>query len=669
MATDITDLGYAAIIAAFVISIYAAVAAFVGAKARISELWFSTRNAVFVAAGLTTVAAGAVIYAFFDRDFSIRYVAEHSSSDLPPLYTLAGLWAGQAGSLLFWAWIISVATVVIVLQGAKQNREQVPYVVAVMMAILAYFLGIVAFASNPLEKMPLALSEGMGLNPLLRTSDMISHPTSLLLGYALLAVPFAFAMAALITGRLDDWWIRSTRRWTLIAWFFLTVGNLLGMLWAYRVLGWGGYWGWDPVENASLMPWLVATAYLHSVMIQQRRGMLKTWNMVLIIAAFSLSLFGTLVVRSGILSSVHSFAAGASGPLFLVLIVIVLGGSLWLLWSRLPALRAEHELDSMVSREASFLANNLLLVGAAFAIFWGTIFPILSEAVRGVKVGVGPAFYEQVTAPIFLGLVVLIGVCSLIGWRKASVENLLRNFLFPLAVTAVAAVVLYVMGLRPGYAILAFASLAFVAATIALEFYRGVRARHRGHGDNYIVALPRLVWRHRPRYGGYIVHIGILLVALGIAGSQMFSTNVEATLAPGESMEIGGYTLAFNGLSESATSTAARVTGTLNVSRGGKHLRFIEASKRFEGGSEQPVTEAGIWTRPQEDLFVILGGWTENGEATFKVFVNPLVMWIWVGGAVMVAGSLIAFWPDVRAAQRVPVRRLQPISETGTSRA
>ncbi len=663
------DLGYAAIIAAFVISVYAAVAAFVGGRARISELWFSTRNAVFVTFGLTSLATAAVIYSFFARDFGVRYVAEHSSSDLPALYTFAGLWAGQAGSLLLWSWILSGATVIIVLQGRKENREQLPYVVAVMMGILAYFLGIVAFASNPLEKMPLALSEGTGLNPLLRTSDMFSHPTTLLLGYALLAVPFAFAMSALISGRLDDWWIRSTRRWTLVAWLFLTLGNLLGMLWAYRVLGWGGYWAWDPVENASFMPWLTATAYLHSVMIQQRRGMLKVWNMVLIIITFALSLFGTLVVRSGILSSVHSFAMGASGPLFLVLIVLVLGGSLWLLLTRLPGLRSEHELDSMISREASFLANNLLLVGVAFAIFWGTIFPILSEAVRGVKVGVGPSFYNQVTAPIFLALIVLIGVCSLIGWRKASVENLLRNFLFPSAVAAAAVVVLYVLGLRPAYAVLAFAALAFVGATILLEFYRGVRARHRGHGDNYLVALPRLVWRHRPRYGGYIVHVGIILLAMGIIGSQMFSTNTEATLAPGESMQIRDYTLTFKGLTESSSLSSTKVTATLDVSRGDKDVGTIESSKRFEGREQEPVTDAGIRTRPQEDLFVILGGWTEDGDATFKVFVSPLIMWIWVGGAVIVAGALIAFWPDAREERRVPVRRWQPAGEVETSHA
>ena len=667
--TEIADLGNAAIITAFAVAVYAAVAAFVGSRARIHELWLSARNAVFVTFGLTSVASAALVYSFFARDFGIRYVAEHSSSDLPLTYTFAGWWAGQEGSLLFWAWVLSLLAVIVVLQGEKRHPQQMPYVAVVMMGILAYFLGVIAFAANPLEKLPVALSEGVGLNPLLRTSDMISHPTTLLLGYTIFTVPFAFAMAALISGRLDDWWIRSTRRWTLVAWLFLSLGNLFGMLWAYRVLGWGGYWSWDPVENAAFMPWLTGTAFLHSVMIQQRRGMLKVWNIVLIIATFSLSLFGTLVTRSGILTSVHSFAAGSVGPLLLALLAVVLVGSLGLLWIRLPGLRSEHRLDSMVSREASFVANNLLLVGAAFVVFWGTIFPLISEAVRGVKVAVGPPFYQQVAGPIFLALIVLIGVCALIGWRKASVENLLRNFVFPSILALVVAAVLYLLGLRPALAVLAFAALAFAAGTILLEFYRGVRARHR-HGDSYVVAVPRLVWRHRPRYGGYIVHLGVILLAVGIIGSQMFSANAEATLAPGESIEIRGYTLTFNGMDTSSSPDSVKVTGTLDVARGDKHIGTIESSKRLEGRAQEPVTDVGIRSTPREDLYVILAGLThDRNSATFKIFVNPLMMWIWVGGGVLVAGTLVAFWPDVREESRVPVRRLLPVGEVGTSRA
>jgi len=666
------DLGSAAIIFAFVIALYAAAASLVSGRWRIGEVWVSARYAVFVVAGLTSLASAALVYSFFDRDFSIAYVAEYSSRDLPASYTFAAWWAGQAGSLLFWAWVLSLLAVVVVyFQGRKQYHEVIPYVTAVMMGILGYILGIIAFSSNPFDRLPVTLADGMGLNPLLRTSDMFSHPITLLLGYVGFTVPFAFAVAALISGKLDDWWIRATRRWTLTAWVFLTLGNIFGMVWAYTVLGWGGMWGWDPVENASFMPWLVATAYLHSVMVQERRGMLKVWNLLLIILTYALALFGTLLTRSGILSSVHSFAMGATGPLFVALILIVLMGSLQLLWSRRDLLRSQHELDSLVSREATFLGNNLVLVGAAFAIFWGTVFPLLSEAVRGVKVGVGPPFYEQITAPIFLALIILMGVCPLIGWRKASTENLLRNFLMPTVAGAGTFAVLYAGGLRSFWADVAFGAAAFVSAAILLEFYRGVRMRLR-HGDNFLIALPRLVWRNKPRYGGYIVHIGVIIMAAGIVGSMFFSTNVQKQVAPGESIQIRGYTLTFQGLKDISTEHTQKVTGTLAVSRNGRPLGTIESSRRVEGHADepQPVTDVGIRSRPLEDLYVILANWTEDEKAaTFKVLVNPLMMWVWVGSAVLVAGTIIAFWPDRREKQAVPARQRVAIEGLEASRA
>ncbi len=666
------DIGSAAVIFAFVIALYAAAASLMTGKWRIAELWASARFAVFVVAGLTSLASAALVYSFFDRDFTIAYVAEYSSRDLPASYTFAAWWAGQAGSLLFWAWVLSLLAVVVVyFQGRRQYHEVIPYVAAVMMGILAYILGIIAFASNPFDRLPVKLEDGMGLNPLLRTSDMFSHPVTLLLGYVGFTVPFAFAVAALISGKLDDWWIRATRRWTLIAWFFLTLGNIFGMVWAYTVLGWGGMWGWDPVENASFMPWLMGTAYLHSVMVQQRRGMLKVWNLLLIILTYSLALFGTLLTRSGILSSVHSFAMGATGPLFVALILIVLMGSLQLLWSRRRLLRSQHELDSLVSREATFLGNNLILIGAAFAIFWGTVFPLLSEAVRGVKVGVGPPFYEQITAPIFLALIILMGVCPLIGWRKASTENLVRNFLLPAATGTATFVALYATGLRPFWADIAFGAVAFVAAAILLEFWRGVRMRIR-HGDNFLVALPRLVWRNKPRYGGYIVHIGVVIMVIGIAGSMFFSTNIQKQVAPGETIDIRGYTLTFQGLTEISTEHTQKVTGTLLVSRDGKQLGAIESGKRVEGHADepQPITDVGIRSRPLEDLYVILASWTEDeNAATFKVLVNPLMMWVWTGATVLVAGTVIAFWPDGRERQLVPAKERLPLETLEASRA
>src|SRR3990172_4937096 len=646
------DIGSAAVVFAFAISLYAAVASFINGRWRNAEVWASARFAIFVVAGLTSIASAALVYSFFDRDFTIAYVAEYSSRDLPASYTFAAWWAGQAGSLLFWAWVLSLLAVIVVfLQGRREYHEVIPYVASVMMGILTYILGIIAFSSNPFDRLPFEPADGMGLNPLLRTSDMFSHPITLLLGYVGFTVPFAFAVAALISGKLDDWWIRATSRWT--------------------VLGWGGMWGWDPVENASFMPWLMGTAYLHSVMVQQRRGMLKVWNLLLIILTYALALFGTLLTRSGILSSVHSFAMGATGPLFVALILIVLMGSLQLLWSRRDLLRSQHELDSLVSREATFLGNNLVLVGAAFAIFWGTVFPLLSEAVRGVKVGVGPPFYEQITAPIFLALIILMGVCPLIGWRKASTENLVRNFLMPTVAGAGTFAVLYAGGLRSFWADVAFGAAAFVSAAILLEFYRGVRMRLR-HGDNFLVALPRLVWRNKPRYGGYIVHISGVMMAVGIVGSMFFSTNVQKQVAPGESIQIRGYTLTFQGLKDVVTEHTQKVTGTLAVSRNGKPLGTIESSRRVEGHADepQPVTDVGIRSRPLEDLYVILANWTEDEEAaTFKVLVNPLMMWVWVGSAVLVAGTIVAFWPDRREKQAVPARQRVAIEGLEPSRA
>lgn len=663
------ELGHAAIITAFILSVYCAVAALVGGRARINELWLSARNAVFVVFGLTTLASAALVYSFFARDFSIAYVAEYSSSDLPASYTLAGWWAGQAGSMLFMAWVLSLLNVIVVVQGQRRNREMMPYVIAVLTGILAYFLGMISFAANPLEKMPMALSEGMGLNPLLRTSDMFSHPTTLLLGFVTFTVPFAFAMGALISGRLDDWWLRSARNWTIVAWVFLSLGNLFGMLWAYTVLGWGGYWGWDPVENAAFMPWLAATAFFHSLMLQERRGMLKVWNMLLIIVTYVLCLFGVLLTRSGMLSSVHAFATGAVGPLLLALTGLVLVGSLALLWTRLPRLRSEHRLDSLVSREASFLANNLVLLAAAFAVFWGTMFPVLSEAIRGVKVGVGAPFYEQTTAPIFLALIVLMGVCPLIGWRKASMENLARNFVFPVAAALPVALILYVLGMRSPYALIAFSALAFVVGAIALEFWRGVRARLRGHGDSIVTALPRLIRQNRRRYGGHIVHLGVVLLAMGIAASQMFSTGAERTVAPGESIEAGDYEVTFRELKEAAGANSVKVTAMLDVSRGGSDAGTIETSKRFEGQDEQPVTDIGLRSSLREDLYVTLIGWTEAGEAILKVEVKPLVMWIWIGGAVIVAGTLVALWPDGRGPRRATLPARAPVGELEAGRA
>lgn len=434
-----------------------------------------------------------------------------------------------------------------------------------------------------------------------------------------------------------------------MSWLLLGVGNIIGAWWAYVELGWGGYWAWDPVENASFMPWLVATAFLHSIMMQRRRRMLKVWNMVLIILTFSLTIFGTFLTRSGVISSVHTFAESPLlSYLFLAFIGVTLFGSLGLLYYRSEELKGEAEMESLVSRESTFLLNNLLLVGAAFAIFLGTVFPVISEAVRGVKISVGPPFFNQVNGPIFLAIILLTGICALIGWRRASIKNLVRNFLWPLVVALMLGIGLFIFGIREWYALVAFLVCGFVLSTIVYEWFRGTRARHRMRAENYLKAFLGLIGANRPRYGGYIVHIAIILIAIGVVGSSFYSVEKEAALMPGESMTINDYTLTYDNLDSYETESKLVVMATLSVYNQGKLIGELIPEKYFHRSYQQPVTEVAIRSTLIEDLYVILVGWDEDGTTAFKVLVNPLVNWIWIGGVVFVIGGLIAFWPERR---------------------
>jgi len=663
----VVDLGFIALILALAIAPYTALASFLSTRGY-PELWRSARAGVLVTFGLATLASIALVNAFISRDFSVEYVAQYSDRDMDLFFTIAAWWAGQAGSLLLWAWVLAIFVTFLVLQNKAQHRELLPYATGVMMGILTFFLGVMVFAANPFERLPFTPADGEGLNPLLQNMGMFFHPTTLYLGYVGFTVPFAFAIAALITGRLGDEWIKSTRRWTLFAWFFLGMGNLFGAQWAYVELGWGGYWGWDPVESASFMPWLVGTAYLHSVMVQQRRGMLKVWNMALIIITFVLSIFGTLLTRSGILSSVHTFSQSAVGPLFIALIAILLVFSFGLLFDRLPRLKSENELDSLVSREASFLINNLLLVGIAFAVFWGTVFPLISEAVRGVKITVGPPFFTTVTGPILLGLIIVMGICPLIGWRKATPDNLLRNFLYPLAAAVALVPILFGIGVRQPHALTAFAAAVFVLSAIVLEFVRGVRARHRVSGQGHAKALFSLIWGNKPRYGGYVIHLGVIILAVGVAASQFYSTSVESTLSAGESLNIRQYTLTFTGMEEFTTRTKRIIAANLDVYEDGKKIDSVTSEKAFHKQHENPTTEVAIRTTPLEDLYVIFAGW-EGPTASFKVVVNPLVVWIWVGGVVMLLGTVVAYWPDAREKRWQAIRQASMEPERVASHA
>ena len=639
-----SEIGSLAIGMAVVVSLYGLAAPLLGKALRRHELVRSGSAAVYANFLLLTIASAALLQALFARDFGNAYVASYSSRDLGFWYTLSAFWAGQAGSLLFWAFLLTGFAALVVWRQSVY-RELMPYVVATLMGTAAFFTMLLAFVSSPFARVPFTPADGSGLNPLLQNPGMFFHPPTLYLGYVGFTIPFAFAIAAMATRRLDDEWIRATRRWTLAAWFFLTWGVIFGMQWAYVELGWGGYWAWDPVENASLMPWLTATAFLHSVMIQEKRDMLKVWNLILIVLTFALSIFGTFLTRSGVLSSVHSFALSSMGPLFFGFILLILAVSFILLFVRLPSLRSAAELDSLVSRESSFLFNNLILVGAAFSVFLGTLFPLLSEAVRGVKISVGPPFFNQVNVPIGLALLLVMGLCPLLAWRKTSSGNLTRNFLIPAAITVVGAVLLMAFGVDNPIALVAFTLSIFTTATILQDFHRGATVR-RSHGEAYPLAFVRLIARNHRRYGGYIVHIGIILLFAGMAGS-VFRSEREAVLKKGQSVALKQYTLRYEGANKYPTKSAQVTAATLTVFNGGDQVAVMNPQRNFhKTHQDQPMTEVAIRSTLKEDLYIILAGLGEDGTANFRIIINPLMMWMWIGSAVLTLGTVIAFWPE-----------------------
>lgn len=641
-------LGEAAILMALLLSIYAIVMALAGGRRGRQDFLASANRAVLSVWALLTLASIALLYALVTRDFSLAYVAGYSSRALPLAYTLSVFWAGQAGSLLFWAWLLATFAGISVLLYWRHHPDLMPYVIGVMMANSVFFTLLLVTVSNPFDALPFRPPDGRGLNPLLQNPGMFFHPPTQYLGFVGVTVPYAFAIAALVTRRLDDAWIRATRRWTLFGWFFLTAGMMFGMQWAYVTLGWGGYWAWDPVENASLMPWLTATAFLHSVMIQEKRDMLKVWNLVLIILTFVFSLFGTFLTRSGVLSSIHSFVQGPLGPMFLGFIGMVLIFSFLVLFSRLGDLRSRHELDSLISRESSFLFNNLFLVAATFAVFLGTIFPVLSEAVRGVKIAVGPPYFNQVIAPIGLGLLLLMGICPLISWRRASPENLARNFLAPAAWSLALVLLLVALGVRPWAAVAAFGLCAFVVATIALEVHRSARVRRQQGGITYLGAVAQLVARHHRRYGGYVIHLGVVMVVIAMIGMAAFMLQAEASLRPGETLTVGRYTLRFERVAQRLLPDGGELAGILSVSAGRRQLGTLAPRRILHGEEEAPHTQVAIRSTPVEDLYVMLASVTPEGIATFKVQVNPLMVWMWAGFGVLAIGTLVCMWPERR---------------------
>ncbi|HEY9157805.1 heme lyase CcmF/NrfE family subunit [Candidatus Binatus sp.] len=644
------ELGNLALAIALILAVYSIVANIYGVRRNAPDFVVSARHAIWSMCAMVTIAVVVLWVALLRSDFSLEYVASYSSTTLPTAYKITALWAGQQGSLLLWTWLLAIFTSVAAFQNRRRNPDTAPYALAVLAGVAIFFLLMLNFVTRPFDLLATIPAEGADLNPLLQNYWMAIHPPSLYTGYVSTSVPFAFGAAALMTGKLDDGWIRSTRRWAIFSWFFLSLGNIFGARWAYEVLGWGGYWAWDPVENAAFMPWLVMTAYLHSVMIQERKDMLKVWNLSLIGLAFGLTLFGTFITRSGVISSVHSFTESGLGPYFLSFLVAVTLAYTALLIFRSKQLRSPAEFESYLSREAAFLFNNLILVGITFAVFWGTIFPVLSEAVRGVKITVGPPFFNRVIAPLALGLVFLTGIGPLIAWRRTTADNLVRSFAAPVAIGVATGIACAAAGLRQWYVLTAFSLGAFVIGTVLVEFRRGMNARRHMMAEPRAKALVNLVAKNNRRYGGYVIHVGVIVAFVGIVGSSFFRTEVKKSVHEGDSFTIGSYRLRFLGFTEVDTSHFASATARVEVlGADGREITVMKPAKLFYIRAQQPATEVAIRSTPLSDLYVVLAGIDESGQtATLEVFLTPLVFWLWAGGLLMVLGTVIVMWPNVR---------------------
>ena len=642
---------------ALLMAAWAATVSFAGGSMGRRDLVASGERAIYATLAMVVLASLGLWTAIFTHDFSFKYVASFTSANLPKAYLFTAFWAGQAGSLLFWCLILAIYSAIAVWTNRTRNRVLMPYVSGTLALVLIFFLATMCLGANPYERLDWIPPDGRGMNPQLQNPGMAIHPPNLYLGYVGTTIPFAFAIAALLTRKLDAEWLAAVRKWALLAWFFNTTGILLGMWWAYVELGWGGYWAWDPVENASLLPWLVNTAFLHSIMVQEKRGMLRKWNVTLVVSTFLLAIFGTFITRSGIISSVHSFAQSPVGNWFAVFLVLAIGITAYLVTTRLKDLEAKAELESMVSREAAFLYNNLILVGIAFSVLWGTLFPIITEAVRGEKITVGPPFFNAVNVPLGLLLLLLTGIGPLIAWRRASVANLQRQFLGPVIALITAPFILLLFGMRDVAAIIAYSFAAFVSMTVVQEFYKGIGARRRMYGEGVIDAFTRLIARNRRRYGGYIVHMGVVVIFCAFAGLAFKKEN-DLTFKPGDKRDLvdpWGHKWSFvsQGVSQYNVLNREVTAVALEVSRDGQPAGVMTSEKRQHVDSRgaptfEPSTEVGIKSSFREDVYVVLAGVRDDDSAEIRVTFNPLVRWVWLGGALMAIGGLIVMWPQAR---------------------
>ena len=674
----LAEFGYGILLVSFIVTLYSGFAAVIGVRNKSASLVESARRAQLLTFPLISIAAGTLIYLLVNNHFEVSFVYEVTSRSMPTYLKVTAWWGGQAGSMVFWAWLLAVFTSAVTIRKWERDIEFLPWVIVVSSVTLAFFLGMVVVFENPFTRYwsmngsvvtsmfaPSSAAtvftpqDGQGLNPLLRHPGMVIHPPMLYLGFVSFVIPYAFAMAALITGRNDDRWIRITRRWALWAWLFLSLGLVLGGRWAYDVLGWGGYWGWDPVEIAAFMPWLTGTAFLHSVMIQEKRGMLKQWNMILIILTYALVIFGTFLTRSGVLSSVHAFANSPIGPWFMTFVFLTLIASIALVIKRWPDLRGETEMKSLLSREALFLLNNLLFLGVLVICFWGVIYPLISELFTGQKVTVGPPYYERATGPLFAGLLFLMAVAPLSAWGHSTLQTLGRAIWKSAAIAVAATVAIFFTYTQNVYALIGFFLVALVLSATTHEILRGAMARQKAQSENFFIALGRLMGRNRRRYGGYIIHISMALMAIGILGIEIFQVQTQGQLSAGESLDIGGYRVEYREVAQwdNVPQEVNYTRAVVGVYRGDKYLGELYPRKDmyFSG---QPMSIPGQYSTLRDDLYVLLVDWEpiSSTSATFKIYVNPLVNWLWIGAVTFLLGLAFAAWPDRDPADE-PVRR------------
>jgi cytochrome c-type biogenesis protein CcmF len=686
----VANLGYGALIIAFFLTLYTAVLAIWGGLKKVPEFVESARLGLLLVFPLACLAAGCLIYLLVNGHYEVQYVFNVVSNNLPVYLRVTALWGGQAGSLLFWTWLMAGFAALITNNHWDRDNEFLPWVITVLSVTMAFFLSLSVFLENPfvrfwelpdgtqlaamvkpVEAVLLIPNNGYGLNPLLRHPGMVFHPPLLYMGFVAFVIPFAFAIAALITGRTDNRWIRLTRRWSLLAWLFLSLGLILGSRWAYDVLGWGGYWSWDPVEIAAFMPWLTGTALLHSVMSQEKMGLFKRWNMVLVILTYDLVIFGTFLTRSGVLSSVHAFSQSSIGTWFLIFIGVTFAISLGLVLWRWDDLRAENPMSSLFSRESVFLFNNLVFMGIFFVCFWGVLYPVATDVFTGQKVTVGPPFYERATGPLFAALLLLMGIAPLTAWGHSTGKTLGNGLIKPLLATLLAIMIILASGVRSAGAVLGFGLVALVVSVTVYEYGRGVASRHIQTGEPYLVSFWKLAGRNRRRYGGYIIHLGVVMMALGIIGIELFQTETQGTIARGQSLSLSGYSFTFRDLAVFDTSDRRNVArAVINVKKGDRVIGEIYPRRDYYYESQQPVTVPGVLGSLDEDLYVVLVDWQpiNSQGSTFKVYVNPLINWLWLGGFVFILGTLVAAWPDFSFEEERLVRMATKLSAEDSSR-